>query len=122
MALTTLNFNVPLAVAAFVPNLFDTQSGSQIFRQLPRRTYIIIYAVQNPVTTPPGVVCQLTFGNLIKVPESTGVIQQFTAGFGPTQQDHMWYEGGAEALDQVILSVRNSDTIAQNARFRVRYE
>jgi len=122
MGLTTLNFNVPLAAAAFVPNLFDTQPGAQIFRQLPRRTFIQIYACQNIVTTQPGVVCQLTFGNVIRVPESTGTIQQFTTGFGPTEQDHKWYEGGAEMLDQVILSVRNSDTIAQNARFRVKYE
>lgn len=120
--LTVLNFRVPLALSAFVPNLFDTQPGSQIFRQLPRRTYIEIYACQDPPAAGGPVVCQLTFGNVIRVPESTGVIQAFTTNLGPTEQDHMWYGGAAEALDQVILSVRNTDAAAAtNARFRVKY-
>jgi hypothetical protein len=121
--LTTLNFNLSVALAGFVPNIFDTQPGAQIFRQLPRRTYIEIYGCTNPPTTAGAFVAgQLTFGNVIRVPESVGAFQAFTASLGPTEQDHMWYGGAAEALDQVILSLRNTDTAALLTRIRVKYQ
>lgn len=119
---SVLNFRGTIAAGGTIPNLFDTQPGGQMFRTLPRRAFLQIFAVEDGATVPATPLqCALTSGNVVKVPDGNGPVPTFTANQGPIEPDHELISFTAEALDQVILSLRNPGATASNFRFKVKY-